>query len=147
MLEPYQAFIQLKHHPLVADIIAGGKVLQQGAKTLSAGGFYTMPTLAMDGALFVGDSASMLNSQRLKGIHTAMKSGMLAAETIIEAFEKDDFSRRTLGAYEAKVKQSWINKELSASRNFSQALSKKGPIKWIHIGAQYITKGQRHPRG
>jgi len=142
MLEPYQAFIQLKHHPLVADIIAGGKVLQQGAKTLSAGGFYTMPTLAMDGALFVGDSASMLNSQRLKGIHTAMKSGMLAAETIIEAFEKDDFSRRTLGAFEAKVKQSWINKELSASRNFSQALSKKGPSKFVHLGAQYISNGR-----
>lgn len=142
MLEPYKAFIQLKRHPLIADIIAGGKVVQQGAKTLSAGGYYTMPTLAVDGGLFVGDSASMLNSQRLKGIHTAMKSGMLAAETIIEAFEKDDFSHQTLSTYEARVKQSWIHIEHHSSRNFSQALSKKGPAKFIHLGAQYISNGR-----
>jgi electron-transferring-flavoprotein dehydrogenase len=79
MLEPYQEFLRFKKHPLIAGIIRGGKVLQQGAKTLSAGGLYTMPQLAVDGALFVGDSASMQNVQRLKGIHTAMKSGMLAA--------------------------------------------------------------------
>jgi len=72
-------------------------VLQQGAKTLAAGGWYTMPQLTVDGALFVGDSASMLNVQRLKGIHTAMKSGMLAAETILAAVGKGDVSAATLG--------------------------------------------------
>ena len=96
MLEPYQEFLRFKKHPLIADIIRGGKVLQQGAKTLSAGGLYTMPQLAVDGALFVGDSASMQNVQRLKGIHTAMKSGMLAAEAILSAIEKNDFSTATL---------------------------------------------------
>ena len=141
-LEPYKAFIQLKRHPFVADIIAGGKVLQQGAKTLPAGGYYTIPTLAVDGALFVGDSASMLNPQRLKGIHTAMKSGMLAAETIILALEEDDFTRRTLGKYESKVKRSWIHREHYAARNFSQALSKKGLLKFVHLGVQYFTQGK-----
>ena len=62
-----------------------GAALQQGAKTLPAGGYYTMPRLALDGAVVVGDSASMLNIQRLKGVHTAMKSGMLAAEAILTA--------------------------------------------------------------
>lgn len=142
MLEPYQAFLSFKKHPLIADIIKGGKVLQQGAKTLSAGGFYTMPRLAVDGAVFVGDSASMLNIQRLKGIHTAMKSGMLAAETILAAQEKDDFSREALSLYEQKVSDSWIQKELYAARNFSQALSKKGFGKFITIGAQYLSGGR-----
>ena len=89
LLEPYEAFLRYKRHPLIADIIQGGKVLQQGAKTLAAGGYYTMPQLAVNGAVFVGDSASTLNIQRLKGIHTAMKSGMLAAEAILEAFQAD----------------------------------------------------------
>ena len=141
-LEPYEAFIQFKHHPLIADIIKGGKVLQQGAKTLSAGGYYTMPQLAVNGALFVGDSASMLNIQRLKGIHTAMKSGMLAAETIIDAFAQNDVSMDVLGNYESKIKSSWIQEELWAARNFSQALSKKGFGKFFFIGAQYLTKGR-----
>jgi electron-transferring-flavoprotein dehydrogenase len=141
-LEPYEAFMRYKRHPLIADIIRGGKVLQQGAKTLAAGGYYTLPQLAVNGALFVGDSASMLNIQRLKGIHTAMKSGMLAAETVIEAFEADDCSEKVLSGYEAKVRSSWINAELYAARNFTQALGKKGLGKFIHIGAQYVTKGR-----
>ena len=142
LLEPYQAFLSFKKHPLIADMIQGGKVLQQGAKTLPAGGFYTMPRLAVDGAVFVGDSASMLNIQRLKGVHTAMKSGMLAAETILSALEKEDFSGETLGLYNQKVADSWIKQELFAARNFSQALSKKGIAKFISIGAQYLSGGR-----
>ena len=142
LLEPYNAFIQFKRHPFIAEIIEGGKVLQQGAKTLSAGGYYTMPQLAVDGALFVGDSASMLNIQRLKGVHTAMKSGMLAAEAIITALEQNDFTQKTLQVYESDVKKSWVKDELYEARNFSQALSKKGALKLIHLGAQYITGGR-----
>ncbi len=142
LIEPYDLFIRYKRHPLINKIIAGGKVLQQGAKTLSIGGYYTMPKLAVDGGLFVGDSASMLNSQRLKGIHTAMKSGMCAAETIFEAFEKEDFTRETLSTYESLIQQSWINKEGYQARNFTQALSKKGVSKFIHVGAQYFTQGR-----
>jgi electron-transferring-flavoprotein dehydrogenase len=142
MLEPYQAFLSFKKHPLITDIIKGGKVLQQGAKTLPAGGLYTQPRLAVDGAVFVGDSASMLNIQRLKGVHTAMKSGMLAAEAILAALEQDDYSAGTLGLYAKKVSESWIQKELYAARNFSQALSKKGFGKFITIGAQYVSAGR-----
>jgi electron-transferring-flavoprotein dehydrogenase len=142
MLEPYQAFLSFKKHPLIADIIKGGKVLQQGAKTLPAGGYYAMPRLAADGALIVGDSASMLNIQRLKGIHIATKSGMLAAETIIAAIDSDNFSADTLGAYQQKIDDSWIKKELYAARNFGQALSLKGFGKFITIGAQHLTGGR-----
>ena len=138
MLEPYQEFLRFKKHPLIADIIRGGKVLQQGAKTLSAGGLYTMPQLAVDGALFVGDSASMLNVQRLKGIHTAMKSGMLAAEAILSAIEKGDVSAAALrGLRASRWMASWIRNELYAARNFGQALSQKGIAKFITLGAQY----------
>lgn len=142
LIEPYDLFTKYKRHPMINKIIAGGKVLQQGAKTLSIGGYYTMPKLAVDGGLFVGDSASMLNSQRLKGIHTAMKSGMCAAETIFSAFEKEDFTRETLSTYESLIEQSWINKEGYQARNFTQALSKKGISKFIHVGAQYFTQGR-----
>ena len=142
MLEPYQEFLKFKKHPLIAEIIAGGKVLQQGAKTLAAGGWYTMPQPAADGALFVGDSASMLNVQRLKGIHTGMKSGMLAAETILAAIVKGDVSLATLGEYRSKVDGSWIRKELFAARNFGQALSQKGIAKFFSLGAQFFTGGR-----
>jgi electron-transferring-flavoprotein dehydrogenase len=141
-LEPYKAFLNFKKHPLIAEIIAGGKVLQQGAKTLPAGGYYTMPRLAVDGALIVGDSASMLNIQRLKGVHTATKSGMLAAETIMASVDSGDCSAETLGAYQQKIDDSWIKKELFAARNFGQALSQKGFGKFITIGAQYMTGGR-----
>jgi len=142
LLEPYQAFLNFKKHPLIAGVIAGGKVLQQGAKTLPAGGYYSMPRLAVDGALIVGDSASMLNIQRLKGVHTATKSGMLGAETIMAAIESDDYSAETLGSYQQKIDDSWIKKELFAARNFGQALSQKGFGKFITIGAQYLTGGR-----
>jgi electron-transferring-flavoprotein dehydrogenase len=142
LLEPYQAFLSFKKHPLIADIIQGGKVLQQGAKTLPAGGYYTMPRLALDGAVIVGDSASMLNIQKLKGIHTGMKSGMLAAEAAFGALEKEDYSAETLRVYERNVAESWIQKELYAARNFGQALSKKGLGKFITIGAQYVSGGR-----
>jgi electron-transferring-flavoprotein dehydrogenase len=101
-----------------------------------------MPQLAVDGAVFVGDSASMLNVQRLKGIHTAMKSGMLAAETILSAIGKDDFSAAALAEYADKVDASWIRAELYAARNFGQALSQKGVLKFITLGAQFMSGGR-----
>jgi electron-transferring-flavoprotein dehydrogenase len=142
MLEPYQEFLRFKRHPLIAGMIRGGKVLQQGAKTLAAGGWYTMPQLAVDGALFVGDSASMLNVQRLKGIHTAMKSGMLAAETALAALDRGDASFAVLREYAARVESSWIRTELFAARNFGQALSQKGLGKFITVGAQMVSGGR-----
>jgi electron-transferring-flavoprotein dehydrogenase len=142
MLDLYDEFIKFKQHPFVADVIKGGKVLEQGARTVSSGGFFTIPRLAVDGGVFVGGCAAMQNTPGLKGVHLSMKSGMLAAEAIIRALERSDFSRSTLETYDDLFHKSWANDEIYEARNFSQALSKKGPMKWIHIGAQYFTKGR-----
>ena len=85
--DPHAAFQTWKTHPFVKNILEGGKLIRYGAKSLPAGGWYSMPRNYVDGALIIGDSGSFLDSQRLKGIHMAMKSGMLAAETIFEALK------------------------------------------------------------
>ena len=141
-LDLYDEFIKFKQHPFVADIIKNGKVLEQGARTVSSGGYFTIPRLAVNGGVFVGGCAAMQNTPGLKGVHLSMKSGMLAAEAIINALEKNNFTQETLKVYSERFENSWACKEIYEARNFSQALSKKGPIKWIHLGAQYITKGR-----
>jgi electron-transferring-flavoprotein dehydrogenase len=142
MLDLYDQFIKFKQHPFVAGIINDGKVLEQGARTVSTGGYFTIPQLAVDGGVFVGGSASMQNTPGLKGIHVSMKSGMLAAEGIMEAFEQKTFTRETLGIYKNMFEKSWLKEEIFEGRNFAQALSKKGLMKFIHLGAQYFTKGR-----
>lgn len=141
-LDIYDEFIKFKQHPFIAGILKDGKVLEQGARTVSTGGYFTIPELAVDGGVFVGGSAAMQNTPGLKGIHLSMKSGMLAAEAIINAFEKNNFTRETLSGYHDLFEKSWAKKEIFEVRNFSQALSKKGLIKFIHLGAQYVTKGR-----
>lgn len=141
-LDIYDEFIKFKQHPFVAGILKDGQVLEQGARTVSTGGYFTIPRLAVDGGVFVGGSASMQNTPGLKGIHLSMKSGMLAAEAIITAFEKNSFTRETLSGYHDLFEKSWAKKEIFEVRNFSQALSKKGLIKFIHLGSQYVTKGR-----
>ncbi len=142
MLDLYNQFIKFKQHPFVAGIINDGKVLEQGARTVSTGGYFTIPQLAVDGGVFVGGCASMQNTPGLKGIHVSMKSGMLAAEGIMEAFEQKTFTRETLGIYKNMFEKSWLKEEIFEGRNFAQALSKKGLMKFIHLGAQYFTKGR-----
>ena len=121
LFDPHEAFQKFKTHPFVRKILEGGKLVRYGAKTVPYGGWYSMPRSYVDGGLIIGDSASLLNSQRLKGIHTAIKSGMLAAETIYEALCAGDTSAKTLSAYPQKIEQSWIKKELWEVRNFHQA--------------------------
>jgi len=142
MLDLYEEFIRFKRHPFVAELIKGGRVIEQGARTIVTGGYYNMPKLAVDGGLFVGSSASMLNAPALKGIHTSMKSGMLAAEAIVEAFSRGSFTRETLNHYHQLFENSWLKKELYIGRNFAQAVSKKGLVKFLHVGAQYLTGGR-----
>ncbi|MBW2020858.1 MAG: electron transfer flavoprotein-ubiquinone oxidoreductase [Deltaproteobacteria bacterium] len=142
MLDLYEEFIRFKRHPFVAELIKGGRVIEQGARTIVTGGYYNMPKLAVDGGLFVGSSASMLNAPALKGIHTSMKSGMLAAEAIVEAFSRGSFTRETLNHYHQLFEDSWLKKELYIGRNFAQAVSKKGLVKFLHVGAQYLTGGR-----
>jgi flavin-dependent dehydrogenase len=92
---------------------------QATRKSLPYGGWYSMPRTYVNGGLIIGDSGSFLDSQRLKGIHLAMKSGMLAAETIFDALNAGDTSVKTLSAFPEKVEQSYIKKELWQVRNFT----------------------------
>lgn len=140
-LDPYLKFMEYKQHPFISKIISGGKVLEQGSRTVSTGGYYTIPKLVTDGGLFIGNCAAIHNPHEIKGIHSAMKTGMLAAETIFEAFEKNDFTQQMLTSYPKAFDQSWVKQEMYSGRNFTQALSKKGFRKLIHLGAQYVTKG------
>jgi electron-transferring-flavoprotein dehydrogenase len=84
LLDLYETFIKFKSHPFVANIIQGGKVVEAGARAVSTGGYYTLPKLAVDGGLFIGASAGIQYMPGLKGIHVSMKSGMLAAEAIMD---------------------------------------------------------------
>jgi electron-transferring-flavoprotein dehydrogenase len=141
-MDPYEMFVHFKQHDLVANVIAGGKVLEQGARAVSIGGHYTLPRLSMDGALLVGGTAGFHNTLALKGIHLAMKSGMLAAEATFDALAEGRTDQDALERYETLVKNSWISTELMESRNAAAALAKKGPLKFLHLGAQQITQGR-----
>ena len=90
---------EFKKHPFVAKLLEGGKMIRYGAKSMPYGGWWSIPPVAGNGWMILGDSAGFLNSQRLKGIHLAIKSGMLAAETAFEALKKDDFSAASAGRF------------------------------------------------
>jgi electron-transferring-flavoprotein dehydrogenase len=142
LLDLYENFIKFKRHPFVAKLIKGGKVVEAGARAVATGGYYTLPKLAVDGGLFVGANAGIQYMPGLKGIHASMKSGMLAAEAIAEAVQKGSFDRQTLETYSGLFKNSWIDRQLYEGRNFYQALAKNNLMKFIHLGAQYFTKGR-----
>ncbi|MDQ1591685.1 MAG: electron-transferring-flavoprotein dehydrogenase [Pyrinomonadaceae bacterium] len=142
LLDPHAEFQRFKQHPAIAKILEGGKLLRYGAKTIAAGGFYAMPQLYADGVLLVGDCAGFLNSQRLKGIHTAIKSGMLAAETIFEALVAGDFSARQLQRYETLVRESWIMPELRKVRNFHAGFRRGRWLGIANAGLQFLTGGR-----
>ena len=142
LFDPHEAFQKYKTHPFVKRVLEGGKLVRYGAKTVPYGGWYSMPRTYIDGGLIAGDSASLLNSQRLKGIHTAIKSGMLAAETIYEALSAGDTSANALSAYQKKIDQSWLKKELWAVRNFHQAFHGGLWKGLLHAGVQFVTGGR-----
>jgi electron-transferring-flavoprotein dehydrogenase len=142
MKDLYHNYIKFKQHPFVANIIKNGKVIEQGARAVCTGGLYTMPQLAVDGALFVGGSASMMNMPGLKGIHVCMESGMLAAESIIQALEKDSFTAESLETYQQLFEKSWAKEEMFKGRNFYQSLAKNPALKFFLLGTQYITGGR-----
>lgn len=141
-LDPHNEFQKFKMHPLVANILKDGKVQSYGAKSIPEGGWYSMPKLYANGLMLIGDSASFLNGQRLKGIHLAMKSGMLAAETIAEALEKNDFTENQLQSYKKRVDESWIREELWKVRNFHQPYEHGLWAGMFHTGLQFLTGGR-----
>ncbi|MEZ5306875.1 MAG: electron transfer flavoprotein-ubiquinone oxidoreductase [Pyrinomonadaceae bacterium] len=140
-IDPHAEFQKYKTHPEIAKILDGGTMIKYGAKTINAGGYYTMPKLFADGLLLVGDTAAFLNGQRIKGIHTAMKGGMLAAETILLALERSDFSANTLRHFEKKFHKSWIYDELYKVRNFHSAFQKGRWSALVNTGLQFLTGG------
>jgi electron-transferring-flavoprotein dehydrogenase len=141
-IDPQRVLQQWKTHPLVAHLLEGGKMIRYGAKTLPYGGWYSIPPLAGNGWMIVGDSAGLLNSQRLKGIHLAIKSGMLAAETAFSAMLHNNFSAESLGHYPARVNASWIKDELWEVRNFHQGFEKGLVPGLLHTALQQLTGGR-----
>ena len=139
--DPHAAFQTWKTHPFVRNLLDGGKLVRYGAKSLPYGGWYAMPRNYVDGALIVGDSGSFLDSQRLKGVHLAMKSGMLAAETIFEALKSGDTSAKTLKLYKEKIDKSYIKEELWKVRNFHQSFHNGLLDGFVLSGLQQITGG------
>src|SRR5437588_3865158 len=142
LIDPHAEFQRFKEHPFVARPLEGGKMIRYGAKTIAAGGFYAIPQFHGDGFLIVGDSAGFLNSQRLKGIHTAIKSGMLAAQTIFEALLVEDFSKEQLKRYRRLIRESWITQELRRVRNFHSAFKHGRWLGLANAGLQFITGGR-----
>jgi electron-transferring-flavoprotein dehydrogenase len=139
--DPHAVFQTWKTHPFLRTILEGGKLVRYGAKSLPYGGWYAMPRNYLDGALIVGDSGSFLDSQRLKGVHLAMKSGMLAAETILEALKKGDYCAGALKLYQEKIGKSYIKDELWKVRNFHQSFRNGLLEGFFYSGLQEITGG------
>ncbi|WP_422329718.1 electron transfer flavoprotein-ubiquinone oxidoreductase [Thiothrix eikelboomii] len=127
-VSPFDEFQRMKHHPLIADYLQGGKRVAYGARAITKGGFNALPKMHFPGGLLVGCNAGTLNFAKIKGTHTAMKSGMLAAEEIFAALQAGDTGGKDLSGYDARFQNSWVYTELQASRNFGPALHKFGSL-------------------
>jgi electron-transferring-flavoprotein dehydrogenase len=136
-LSPFEEFQRMKHHPLFSQVLQGGKRISYGARALVKGGLQSLPGLVFPGGVLAGDNAGFLNFLKLKGTHTAMKSGMLAAEHIFSALRLENdtstASQRILESYSQAIKHSWIQQELYQSRNIAPAMHRFGTL----LGAAY----------
>jgi electron-transferring-flavoprotein dehydrogenase len=139
--DPHHVFQSFKEHRLARRILEGGKMIRYGAKSLPYGGWLTMPRIYGNAWMLLGDSASFLNSQRLKGIHLAIKSGMLAAEAAFDALVAGDSSADTLSSYKAAVDRSWIREELWRVRNFHQGFEHGMLEGLVKAGIQEVMGG------
>jgi electron-transferring-flavoprotein dehydrogenase len=140
--DPHRKFQEFKTHPAIRRLLEGAELVEYGAKAIPEGGWYSMPRLAVDGALLVGDAGGLLNSMKLKGIHMAMKSGMLAAETAHAALRDGDTSAARLGAYERAIRQSYVGRDLWRVRNVHQAMAKGRWRGMVRVGLQYLLGGR-----
>lgn len=145
LFDPHAAFQRLKLHPFFAGILQGGQMIRYGAKALSEGGWNTQPRLFFDGGLIVGDAANLVNSLRLKGIHLAMKSGMLAAEVAFAAVRAGDVSAVRLSRYKELVDRSAIKTELYPIRNVHQAFAGGLYAGSLFAGLAMLTGGRGLP--
>ncbi|UCD58735.1 MAG: FAD-dependent oxidoreductase, partial [Candidatus Hydrogenedentota bacterium] len=121
-VKPYEMLEEFKQHPMVAPLIEEGKPTEYLAHWLAEGGYDAMPELCGDGFLIVGDSGMLFNALHREGSNMAMTSGRLAAETILEAFDKGDFSRDGLNGYMSRLQDSYIVKDLKKYRRFGPFL-------------------------
>ena len=140
-LDPHALFVRWKQHPSMQALLAGGKVLAYGAKTVPEGGYWSMPRLYGESYVLVGDSAGCLNASTLKGVHLAIKSGMLAAEALAEAFAFDEFGAARLARYQDLFSASWARDELYDVRNFRQAFEHGMLPGMIDAGLQMVSGG------
>jgi electron-transferring-flavoprotein dehydrogenase len=142
-LDIHEEMQRFKTHPFIRDLLKGGTRVHYGAKSLPAGGWWSMPRPHVAGALLAGDSLGALNTARLKGVHLAIKSGMLAAETALAARLSGDASESALSGYQTALESSWLGTELKRFRNFHQAMAHGvGARSIFHVGLQMLTGGR-----
>ena len=126
-LDPFAEFQRWKEHPVVRDVLAGGTRIAYGARAVNKGGLQSLPRLVVPGGVLVGCEAGFLNPAKIKGSHTAMKTGMLAAETIFAALAgASSAGDAELARYPERVRDSWVWEELTRGRNFSPGIAKLG---------------------
>jgi len=125
-LSPFHEFQRWKHHPKVRQYLEGGKRVAYGARAVNKGGLQSLPKLTFPGGMLVGCDAGFLNGVKIKGAHLAIKTGMLAAESVQRALAAGESAPAELDDYETNVKASWVHKELQTSRNFGPGLVKLG---------------------
>ncbi|MBV8669564.1 MAG: 4Fe-4S dicluster domain-containing protein, partial [Candidatus Eremiobacteraeota bacterium] len=141
-LEPHVEFQKFKTNPSVARLLSGGQMFRYGAKAIPEGGYWAMPRSYGDGVLLVGDSAGTLNPLRLKGIHLAIKSGMLAAETCYEAITVSSCDATQLAGYERALESSWVRSELYGARNFHQGFDRGRLAGLVNAALGFVTGGR-----
>jgi electron-transferring-flavoprotein dehydrogenase len=128
-LDPFAEFQRWKQHPAIRERLAGGKRLAYGARALNKGGLQSLPKLVVPGGLLVGCEAGFLNPAKIKGTHTAMKTGMLAAEAVYAALDVGGAAADAeLARYPERVRASWVWHELRSGRNFGAGVAKLGPV-------------------
>jgi electron-transferring-flavoprotein dehydrogenase len=143
-LSPYEEFQRYKTHPAVRDFLEGGRRIAYGARAIAAGGIMSLPKLIFPGGALLGDDAGFLNASRIKGSHTAIKSGMLAAEAAFAAIQSGRAGDE-LAAYPAAFRDSWLFEELHRSRNFKQWMSKGLYAGTAMVGIEQVLLGGRVP--
>ncbi len=141
MFDPHVRFQHFKRHPMVSSLLSGGQMVRYGAKALPEGGWYTIPRVHTDGAVIAGDAGGFLNSIRLKGVHLAMRTGMLAAEASFKAVRSGDVSAAKLKAYQDLVDASDVRKELYPVRNVHQSFGHGLVAGLVYSGLSLVTGG------
>ena len=141
-LDPFGEFQKWKLHPKINNLLVGAERVSYGARAVNKGGLQSLPKLTFPGGLLVGCDAGFLNGAKIKGTHTAMKSGMLAAESIAQSFAEES-PEAELVDYQKSVEESWIYKELHLARNFSPAQKKFG----LYLGSVFIWLDQNIFKG